>query len=329
MVGNDQPEVESGSSRAWRRRVPPLQSGAVVDIDAAARAERYEAASEPPAREGAQVEPTAGNRSVDGGTAGARPARGAAPASASVAALGDADGARAPELISVLIGVYNGAPYLAEAIDSVFAQTYRPLELILVDDGSTDGSAEIARGYGDGLRYHYQENAGDGAARNAAVALARGELLAFMDADDRSTPERLELQQQALAADPTLDAVFGQVREFISPELSPAQRASIRPPSSEPAAWVSPTVMLIRREAFARVGLFSETLRLGSTVDWCARALDHGLRTTMLPEVVMERRLHATNLGRRNQDARSHYVEIVKSTLARRRLLGRDRSTQG
>ncbi len=225
-------------------------------------------------------------------------------------------------LISVLIGVYNGASYLRESIESVLAQTYRPLELILVDDGSSDSSAAIARSYGERVRYVYQENAGDGAARNTAVKMAQGAMFAFMDADDRSSADRLERQQAALAGDPSLDAVFAHVREFISPELTEAQRAGLKQPSPEPMPYVAPTVMLIWREAFARVGPFSESLRLGSTVDWCARAIDLGLRTGMLPEVLMERRLHTANLGLRRQDARHQYLDVVKATLQRRRALG-------
>ena len=73
-------------------------------------------------------------------------------------------------LISVMIGVFNGAPYLAEAIESVLAQGYRPLELIVVDDGSTDGTGDVARSYGHSLRYAYQENRGMGAGRSAKNA---------------------------------------------------------------------------------------------------------------------------------------------------------------
>ena len=229
---------------------------------------------------------------------------------------------RDKELISVLMGVYNGASYLAEAIESILGQTYRPLELVVVDDGSSDGSGEIARSYGELVHYVGQENAGDGAARNAAVRVARGGLFAFMDADDRSSAERLERQHAALAADPTLDAVFAHTREFLSPGLTDTQRASLRLPSTEAVAWLSPTSMLIRRDAFARVGPFSETLRLGSTVDWCARAIDLGLRTQMLPDILMERRLHTSNLGLRRSDSRHHYLEVVKTSLERRRALG-------
>ncbi len=225
-------------------------------------------------------------------------------------------------LISVMIGVYNAERYLAEAIDSVFAQSYRPLELIVVDDGSEDGSGEVARRYGAALTYARQENAGNGSARNHAVRLASGELLAFLDADDRFVPGKLEHQFAALQADPTLDMVFGHVREFVSPELTEVQRATVRPPAPQPLPWPAPNLMLIRRESFARVGPFSESVKVGVTVDWYARAAEAGLRSAMLPEVVLERRLHLTNNGLRERDSRQQYLHVLKAALDRRRAHG-------
>ena len=227
-------------------------------------------------------------------------------------------------LISVLIGVYNGAPYLGEAIDSVFAQSYRPIELIVVDDGSTDGSAGVAQRYGDSLTYAYQENAGNGAARNHAARLASGDLLAFMDADDIAPPDRLVLQSAALGADPALDVVFGHAREFVSPELTEEQRRGVRPASPAPLPWVSANLMLIRRGSFERVGPFSESLRVGVTVDWCARAVDAGLKSMMLPDVVLERRLHLTNNGIRERESKSQYAHVLKAALDRRRALAKE-----
>ena len=227
-------------------------------------------------------------------------------------------------LVSVMIGVYNAEPYLAEAIDSVFAQTYRPLELIVVDDGSDDGSADVARGYGDTLTYVFQENTGNGAARNHAARLAAGELLAFLDADDRFVADKLELQYAALDADPALDMVFGHVREFVSPELTEEQRAGVRPPAPEPAPWTAPNLMLIRRNSFLQVGPFSESLRVGVTVDWYARAAEAGLRSLILPNVVLERRLHTQNNGLRERDSRSQYIHVLKAALDRRRGMADD-----
>jgi glycosyltransferase involved in cell wall biosynthesis len=222
-------------------------------------------------------------------------------------------------LISVMIGVYNAAPYLGEAIDSVLAQTYRPLELIVVDDGSDDGSGDVARSYGDSVTYAYQENAGNGAARNHAVRLASGELFAFLDADDRFVLDKLERQWEALQADPALDIAFGHVREFVSPELTDEQRSAIRTPAPGPAPWTAPNLMLIRRESFLRVGPFSEAVKVGVTVDWYARATEKGLRSVMLPEVLLERRLHMANNGLRERESRSQYLHVLKAALDRRR----------
>ena len=130
-------------------------------------------------------------------------------------------------LVSVMIGAYNAAPYLGEAIESALGQDYEPIELIVVDDGSTDGTAEVARRYSQ-ARVIQQENGGNGSARNRAVENASGELYAFLDADDLFTPGKLSLQKAALDADPTLDMVFGHVREFFSPELDEETRAGLR-----------------------------------------------------------------------------------------------------
>src|SRR5262249_3527537 len=131
-------------------------------------------------------------------------------------------------LVSVLITVYNNAPYLAEAIESVLAQTYPAVELVVVDDGSDDGSGESARRYGQGARYAYQANAGIGAARNHAVALAAGGFLALLDADDRFPGDRLERQMAAFGRDPGLEMVLGHVHEFVSPDLDEATRGRLR-----------------------------------------------------------------------------------------------------
>lgn len=221
-------------------------------------------------------------------------------------------------LVSVLIGAYNAERYLGEAIESVLAQGYRPLELVVVDDGSTDRTSDVARSFGEVVRCVRQENAGNGAARNRAVELATGELFAFLDADDRFLPDKLERQWSALAADPTLDIVFGHVREFVSPELTESERELIRPPSP-PAPWPAPNLMLVRRASFSRVGPFSESVRVGVTVDWYARAVEAGLRSLMLPDVVLERRLHLDNNGLRERDSRSQYLHVLKASLDRRR----------
>jgi glycosyltransferase involved in cell wall biosynthesis len=221
-------------------------------------------------------------------------------------------------LVSVVVTVYNGAPYLAEAIDSVVAQTHQPVELIVLDDGSTDGSGEIALGYGESLRYARQERGGIGVARNAAVELAQGRYLAFLDADDRFVPTKLESQLALLDEDPGLDMVFGRITEFVSPDLDESAKALLRAPvHDEP--WRMTNLMLIRRESYDRVGPFSTTLRVGVGVEWYTRALEAGLREAIAPLVVLERRLHASNNGIQERDARLQYLHVLKQSLDRRR----------
>jgi glycosyltransferase involved in cell wall biosynthesis len=217
-----------------------------------------------------------------------------------------------------MIGAYNAAPYLGEAIESALSQDYEPIELIVVDDGSTDETAAVARSFAQ-AKVIQQENGGNGAARNLAVENASGELYAFLDADDRFTPGKLSRQKAALDADPDLDMVFGHVREFFSPELDEETRASLRPPAPEPMPWTAPNLMLIRRGSFERVGLFTTAVRVGVTVDWFARAQEAGLRHTILPEVVLERRLHTQNNGLRERASRSQYLDVIRQAMERRR----------
>jgi glycosyltransferase involved in cell wall biosynthesis len=223
-------------------------------------------------------------------------------------------------LVSVIINVYNGETYLAEAIDSVQAQTYAHRELIVVDDGSTDGTAGVAARYGDALRCLRQENAGIGAARNLGIEHARGEYLAFLDADDRFVADKLERQLAAFAEDPSLDMVFGHVREFLSPDLAPEIAARIRPPV-EDAPWRMTNLMLVERDAFHRAGPFSTNLKVGVGVDWYARATEVGLKELVPAVVVLERRLHAANNGILQQAARPQYLRVLKEHMDRRRRL--------
>ena len=116
-------------------------------------------------------------------------------------------------LMSVVIAAYNAEPFLQEAIESVRRQSYDPLEIIIVDDGSTDGTARIATAY-DSIVYAYQPNSGVAAALNKGIGLSRGSFLAFLDADDMWTDNKLALQFSAFVLDPTLDAVFGNVEQF-------------------------------------------------------------------------------------------------------------------
>lgn len=219
-------------------------------------------------------------------------------------------------LVSVIIPVYNGESYLDQAIESVLAQKYRLIEIIVVDDGSTDKSAHVSQQFP--VRYFPQPHSGPGAARNRGVEQASGEFLAFIDADDLWMPEKLTWQIETFATRPELEAVFGQVEQFNSPDAD----------STSPGThlfgmkWIGlhAGTMLIRRTAFLRVGLFATRLQVADFVDWYTRAREAELEIAILPEVVMRRRIHTNNLTLRSREvANLEYTQILKAALDRRR----------
>lgn len=220
--------------------------------------------------------------------------------------------------ISVIIPVYNGERHLGDAIASVLAQTVPVHEIIVVDDGSTDGSLNVAERFGAPVRCHRQANAGAGAARNCGVALAGGEFLAFLDADDLWTPDKLQRQLAAFADDPELEMAFGHLQQFHSPELTAEERRGCAIRAAVMPGYNAGS-MLIKAKAFHRVGFYNPKLRIGEFIDWHARAMDVPLKSRLLPEIVVKRRLHQSNLGVVARDQRSGYLHALKASLDRRR----------
>lgn len=223
-------------------------------------------------------------------------------------------------LVSVIIPTFNRESYLKEAIFSVLNQTLLPSEIIVVDDGSTDNTAEIVKQF-PSVRYYCQAKCGAAAARNQGVELAQGNFLAFLDSDDLWDKDKLAWQLSAFEANPDLDAVFGHIQQFHSPELDEIARRKIKIPVEVMPGYHVGT-MMIRREAFLRVGFFDTELRVGEFIAWYIRAADMGLKTIMLPEVVMHRRLHDTNLGISQRVARTDFARILKASLDRKRAVG-------
>jgi glycosyltransferase involved in cell wall biosynthesis len=221
-----------------------------------------------------------------------------------------------PGRISAIVPAFNYARFLSETLDSVLAQAVADLELIVVDDASTDGTADVAARYGNRVRYLRQPSqSGSGAAANRGVMASTGEFLTFADADDRWADGKLQ-RQLAQLEDRSVDAVFGLAQEFFSPELSEVERARVR--LRRMPAQIAGT-MMVRRAAYLRVGGFAEGVVLGEFLDWYARALDRRLAFRMIGEVFLFRRIHAANLSRRVPSARQDYARILKQSLDRRR----------
>lgn len=223
--------------------------------------------------------------------------------------------------ISAIIPVHNGERYVAEALQSVLEQSRPPDEIIVVDDGSTDGTAAVVREFGAEVRCIHQSQAGQGAARNRGVSLCQGDLLSFLDADDLWVKDKLLLQKEALARQPDVDMVFGFVQQFNSAELDHAARNRLVCPPN-PMPGYAAGAMLVKRESFLRAGYFETWSRIGEFVDWVIRAEEMKLRSVMLDAVVLNRRIHEANMGTREREFRTDYVRILKASLDRRRQKG-------
>jgi glycosyltransferase involved in cell wall biosynthesis len=221
-------------------------------------------------------------------------------------------------LVTVIIPVYNCETYLAEAIESVLAQTYRPLEIIVVDDGSTDSTPEVARRFQSTVEYHRQTHRGVGAARNTGLNLAQRDYVAFLDADDLWRQDKLARQVAALHESRTLDMVFAHVEHFVSPEVEAhvAQRMSC---PSGPMPGYCASSMLARRDALQRAGPFQENLRVAEFVEWYSRATDAGLVSLMLPATLVRRRIHGGNLTIRERGSQPDYLRVLKASMDRHR----------
>lgn len=216
---------------------------------------------------------------------------------------------------SVVIPVRDGAEFLAETLAAALGQSLPPDEVIVVDDGSDDASAEVAETLGPPVRcLRRAEAGGPGVARNDGIAAAAGDTVALLDADDLPAPRWLEHLRAALDAAPPADLAYGHVRQFES-ESGPGDSGPARP-------GLIPNGLLLRRSAFERFGAFPTQYVLGEFMDWLFRARAGGLRERGIAEVVLHRRVHGGNLSSRDRDSYRDYATVLKRELDRRRARG-------
>ena len=224
------------------------------------------------------------------------------------------------DLISCIVPTFNGERYLRETLDSITAQSYRPLEIIVADDGSTDSTKKISASYGDRVRYLRQPNRGPAAARNLGLAAAQGALIAFLDQDDLWHPDKLTRQFACFAPRPELEACVTHVRLFwdASLQLEEKQFRGHRSTANLPG-YITGT-LLARRHLFETVGLFDTSLRYGDAMGWFLRAMDHGVTIELLPDVLLYHRMHQSNLSRlEGRNSRDEFLDILKASLDRKR----------
>lgn len=229
-------------------------------------------------------------------------------------------------LVSVVIPAYNAERYLSEAIESVLAQDYAPVETIVVDDGSSDGTTAVARSYE--VELIAQENAGPAAARNRGFAASRGEIVAFHDSDDLMTSDKLAVQVGELLADPGIGCVLAEQELMIEDDaelpfwaegsdVPTAMPAKPEEPADEPD--VHPMTMVVRREVFERVGGFDEEMRAAEDFDWMLRATEAGVEFARLPRVLLKRRVHRESITQNAAAGRVGHFLALKKRIERHR----------
>jgi glycosyltransferase involved in cell wall biosynthesis len=226
------------------------------------------------------------------------------------------------ELVSVVIPTFNYRQFVTEAVDSALGQTYPNCEIIVVDDGSTDGSAEALTRYKDRIRYIYQKNQGLSAARNTGIVAARGRWIALLDSDDLWHPQKLEMQMRYLFRHPEVGLLGAQPALDIShgwPALNPQRCQSGIPVTLEQLVIRSrfgPSSVVIRKQCFERVGLFDPELRSCEDRDMWIRIAAH-FPVVKLPERLWWYRVHSASMHKAAARMEEYEFRVLAKTMAR------------
>ncbi|MGA2399050.1 MAG: glycosyltransferase family A protein [Steroidobacteraceae bacterium] len=222
--------------------------------------------------------------------------------------------------VSCVIPVFNGERFLPEAIESVLAQGLADMEIIVVDDGSTDGTPDAAARFEKQVIYVRQDNAGPANARNHGIRRASGDFVAFLDSDDLWHPQKTAIQLKRFEARPELVICTAHMQNFWSAEvehevstLQDGRLTEIQPNLG--------SSFIARRSLFETIGLLDIAFKHRDIQELMLRAVDGGLATECLPDVLVKRRIHDANISRHRSDAGDlELVAIARARIARRRV---------
>jgi glycosyltransferase involved in cell wall biosynthesis len=233
----------------------------------------------------------------------------------------DGTGDAGRPLVSVIIPVRDMGRYLGEALRSVLAQDYRPIEVIVVDDGSTDDSAEVAASFAEVICLR-EPRRGVSIARNLGIARSRGAFIAFQDADDIWDPSKLTVQMEWMLDHPETGYVAAFYRNFLEPGM--ARPAWVREEQLDNALKGGISNLVVRRSVFETIGVFDPDEDFGADVDWIVRAKDAKIGAEILPDVLVSRRIHAANMSHQWKGGKELLLKALKASIDRRRGAGDD-----
>ncbi len=206
--------------------------------------------------------------------------------------------------VSIIIPTYNRHKFLQEAIDSVLAQSYRDYELIVVDDGSTDETAEVAHKYNGKLSYIYQQNRGVSAARNKGIAASTGDYICFLDSDDLWQPDKLKVQLEFMDKRPKYpvcytDEIWIRYGVRVNQRKKHAKYGGWILPHCLPLCIISPSSVMISRGVFDKLGVFDESLPAAEDYDLWLR-IAKAYPVYFIPDaLIIKRGGHADQLSRK------------------------------
>ncbi len=220
-------------------------------------------------------------------------------------------------LVSAIIAVKNGERFLASAIDSVLQQNYKPIELIVVDGQSVDRTAEIARSYGV-VRYIRQTNRGVGDAWNVGIDAADGEFFAFLSHDDLWMPNKLALQIGYMTRHPEIQYTVTRVKFFLEPGVHVPSRFKEELLEGDHVGRMMET-LVARRSVFGLVGRFNPEYTTAEDVDWYAKAKDMDVPMGVIPQVLVQKRMHDANTTYSSRDFHDNLLNVLRDSVRRQR----------
>jgi len=221
-------------------------------------------------------------------------------------------------LVSVVVAVKNGERFLAAAINSVLEQDYEPLEIIVVDGQSVDGTGTIAKSFKE-VRYIRQVDQGVADAWNVGIDASGGEFIAFLSHDDLWTPDKLSVQVNHLVDHPETQYNIAKVKFFLERGCSipPGLRKGLL--EGEYVGRIMET-LVSRRSAFDIVGNFDTGLSVSEDADWFARAKDKNVPMAVMPEVLLHKRVHDANLSLSAvQETQQNLLRVLRQSIVRQR----------
>lgn len=227
-------------------------------------------------------------------------------------------------LVSVVVAVRNGERFLAQALTSILEGGYRPVEILVVDGNSSDRTLEIAHSF-EHVRSLPQNGKGIAAAYNTGIEAASGEFVAFLSHDDLWTPDKLETQIAYMTENPAWEYTITRAKFFLEPghEIPRGFRRELL--EGDHIAPIMET-LVARRTLFDRLGKFDGSLQIANDVDWFTRATDQNIATAVLPQVLLHKRVHDTNLSMNVEVNNRDLLKLLKASLDRKRQVARAQS---